>query len=102
VNLTILRWSQPPVETVEAAPAHQVPSSALLPTSVCHLLSSGKTDQGSLLAFAWRDVASRLNAYPGHYNPAFAFSQLFCPPPYQLALRFTFPFGKGDGFTTFR
>jgi hypothetical protein len=44
----------------------------------------------------------QLNAYPGHYNPAFAFSQLFYSPPYRLALRFAFPRGKDDELTTFR
>ena len=56
---------------------------------------------GSLLAFAWSDVASQLNSYPSHYRMAFAFSIIFYPQLHLLALRPAFPFGRTMGLPRF-
>src|SRR3546814_7984755 len=39
------------------------------------------------LAFAWDDVALRLNPYPSHYRTAFAFSTFLYPHHQQHSLR---------------
>ena len=51
------------------------------------------TPQGSLHAFAWGDVATRLNPYPARYRPALAFSLISYPQPHRLVLRLAFPKG---------
>lgn len=52
---------------------------------------------GRLLAFAWGDVASRLNPYSSHDGTAFAFSAISYSHPHRLALRLAFPCGRGTG-----
>ena len=59
--------------------------------------SRDERPDGSRLAFAWGDVAWRLNPYPPHYRPAFASSILLYPQPHRLALRFAFPCGETTG-----
>ena len=56
---------------------------------------------GSLLAFAWSNVATQLNSYPSRYRMAFAFSIFFYPQLHQFALRPTFPFGRAMGLPRF-
>src|SRR3546814_16042941 len=56
---------------------------------------------GSLPAFAWDDVALRLNPYPSHYRPAFAFSTFLYPHHQQHSLRSACPEGRSYGLTVF-
>jgi len=56
-----------------------------------HRLSRDTGPGGSLPAFAWGDVAQRLNPYPAHYRPAFAFSTILCPQSYRSTLQLAFP-----------
>src|SRR5208337_1405498 len=60
--------------------------------SCCHLLclpsqllrrSRAETPEGSQPAFAWGDLARRLNPYPSDYAAAFASSLLLYPPSHQ-------------------
>src|SRR5271165_1505449 len=60
--------------------------------SCCHLLclpsqllrrSRAETPEGSQPAFAWGDLARRLNPYPSDYGEAFASSLLLYPPSHQ-------------------
>ena len=60
--------------------------------SCCHLLclpsqlprrSRAETPEGSQPAFAWGDLARRLNPYPSDYGAAFASSLLLYPPSHQ-------------------
>src|SRR5262249_15602983 len=60
-------------------------------------VSRPPTPEGSLLAFAWGDVARGLNPCPAHYRPAFASSLVLYPQPHRLALRLTFPRGRATG-----
>jgi len=65
-------------------------------------LSRRERPSGSLPAFAWGDVALRLNPYPLHYRTAFAFSTILCPHRQQHSLRSACPEGQRYGFTVFR
>jgi hypothetical protein len=50
--------------------------------------------RGSQPAFAWGDVAVKLNPYPAENRPAFAFSLTRYPQPRRLILRLAFPKGE--------
>src|SRR5262249_5294873 len=59
--------------------------------------SRPSTPEGSLPAFAWGDVARRLNPCPADYRPAFASSLLLYPQPRRLILRPPSPEGRATG-----
>src|SRR3972149_6183342 len=65
-------------------------------------LSRDERPKGSLPAFAWGDVAPRLNPYPPCYRAAFAFSLFLYPHRCRRTLRLAYPEGRRYGLTTFR
>ena len=56
---------------------------------------------GSLLTFVRGNVVQRLNPYPGHYNPAFAFSILLYLHLHRRALRPFYPVRERYRLTVF-
>ena len=77
----------------EAAPTVLLSSVVICFASFVWLvrLSRNERPNGSLPAFAWDNVALRLDPYPLHYKAAFAYSILLCPQSIGFLLRFTYP-----------
>jgi len=104
-SCTLLRQSHLPVRAASARLARTGRTSKVIATRR-HLLcllgwltdrSRAPSPEGSLPAFAWGDVARRLNPYPPDYRAAFASSLTRYPQPHRLALRLTFPRGRATG-----
>ena len=63
--------------------------------------SRDERPEGSQPAFAWGDLARRLNPYPTDYRAAFASSLILYPPSRRRPLAAGLPRREDDGFTTF-
>src|SRR3954454_13442904 len=89
------------VKTPETAPAASCRHLPCLP-SQWFRRSRAETPEGSQPAFAWGDVARRLNPYPPDYRTAFASSLILYPPSHRHPLAVGLPRREDDGLTTFR
>ena len=83
--------SAPPARYWSGADQRNTPEAALA-VSCCLLLclpsqlfrrSRAETPEGSQPAFAWGDLAGRLNPYPPDYKAAFASSLILYPPSHR-------------------
>jgi hypothetical protein len=104
-----------PYRSVSFGPNQTVPSyfptggaPADVPAVICFppfrrffKLSCNERPTGSLPAFAWDDVALRLNPCPPHYRTAFAFSSFFYLHSQQLPLRSACPYRQKYRLTVF-
>ena len=60
-------------------------------------LSRGERPDGSLLAFARRDLAWERNPYPCHYSAAFASSTILYPQHHRSTFQRSYPEGSVTG-----